>query len=210
MAYTEVIFDIETEKLFDQIPDRSRVADLGVSVVSAYKRKLDDGFNEIEGEMRTFWNPSQASRGPILSEIWEWVLDADRIIGFNSIRFDAPVLDPHLAGDFGRLPHFDMLDKVKEVLGHRLSLDALAKATLGSSKFADGLAAVDWWNAGDESSLKNLQKYCEIDVEVTKKIYDVGLKKGKLKYRDKWNELQEVEVDFSHPMKEENPQLGLF
>lgn len=67
-----------------------------------------------------------------------------------------------------RLKHFDILEKVRGVLGHRLSLDALAKETLGETKMANGLAAVDWWQAGDEESLEKLQRYCEMDVEVTK------------------------------------------
>lgn len=52
--YREVIFDIETKKLFDQIEDRQRIEDLGVSVVSAYRRVLDDSYMEIEGEMASF------------------------------------------------------------------------------------------------------------------------------------------------------------
>ena len=208
--YTEVFFDIETEKLFDQLKDRTKMADLGVSVVSAYKRKIDMNNREVEGEMRTFWNPVMKERGPVLAEFWDWVIDADRVIGFNSFRFDAPILTPHLPGDFMRMNHFDILDKVKEVLGHRLSLDAIVKETLGKKKLADGLAAVDWWQYGDEESLKKLKDYCEMDVEVTKQIYDFGLRGKKLKYRSRWNEPMEFEVDFSYPIREESPQLGLF
>lgn len=207
--YREVIFDIETKKLFDQIEDRQRIEDLGVSVVSAYRRVLDDSYMEIEGEMASFWDEGMQGRRK-LGELWEWLVNADRVIGFNSIKFDAPVLNPHMEGDVMRLKHFDILEKVRGVLGHRLSLDALAKETLGETKMANGLAAVDWWQAGDEESLEKLQRYCEMDVEVTKKLYDVGLREGRLKYMSKWNEPKEIEVDFSYPKKEEEPQLGLF
>ena len=207
--YREVIFDIETKKLFDQIEDRQRIEDLGVSVVSAYRRVLDDSYMEIEGEMASFWDEGMQGRRK-LGELWEWLVNADRVIGFNSIKFDAPVLNPHMEGDVMRLKHFDILEKVRGVLGHRLSLDALAKETLGETKMANGLAAVDWWQAGDEESLDKLQRYCEMDVEVTKKLYDVGLREGRLKYMSKWNEPKEIEVDFSYPKKEEEPQLGLF
>ncbi len=207
--YREVIFDIETKKLFDQIEDRQRIEDLGVSVVSAYRRVLDDSYMEIEGEMASFWDEGMQGRRK-LGELWEWLVNADRVIGFNSIKFDAPVLNPHMEGDVMRLKHFDILEKVRGVLGHRLSLDALAKETLGETKMANGLAAVDWWQAGDEESLEKLQRYCEMDVEVTKKLYDVGLKEGRLRYMSKWNEPKEIEVDFSYPKKEEEPQLGLF
>lgn len=207
--YREVIFDIETKKLFDQIEDRQRIEDLGVSVVSAYRRVLDDSYMEIEGEMASFWDEGMQGRRK-LGELWEWLVNADRVIGFNSIKFDAPVLNPHMKGDVMRLKHFDILEKVRGVLGHRLSLDALAKETLGETKMANGLAAVDWWQAGDEESLEKLQRYCEMDVEVTKKLYDVGLREGRLKYMSKWNEPKEIEVDFSYPKKEEESQLGLF
>jgi DEAD/DEAH box helicase domain-containing protein len=207
--YREVIFDIETKKLFDQIEDRQRIEDLGVSVVSAYRRVLDDSYMEIEGEMASFWDEGMQGRRK-LGELWEWLVNADRVIGFNSIKFDAPVLNPHMEGDVMRLKHFDILEKVRGVLGHRLSLDALAKETLGETKMANGLAAVDWWQAGDEESLEKLQRYCEMDVEVTKRLYDVGLREGRLKYMSKWNEPKEIEVDFSYPKKEEESQLGLF
>lgn len=207
--YREVIFDIETKKLFDQIEDRQRIEDLGVSVVSAYRRVLDDSYMEIEGEMASFWDEGMQGRRK-LGELWEWLVNADRVIGFNSIKFDAPVLNPHMEGDVMRLKHFDILEKVREVLGHRLSLDALAKETLGETKMANGLAAVDWWQAGDEESLEKLQRYCEMDVEVTKRLYDVGLREGRLKYMSKWNEPKEIEVDFSYPKKEDESQLGLF
>lgn len=208
--YKEVIFDIETQKLFDQIPDRERIEDLGVSVVSAYRRVLDGNYREVEGEMASFWDESAPGERRRVGELWEWLVDADRVIGFNSIRFDAPIINPYMQGDVNKLNHFDVLEKVRVVLGHRLSLDALAKETLGASKMADGLAAVDWWQAGDDESLANLQKYCEMDVEVTKNLYDVGLREGRFKYVSKWNEPKEFEVDFSYPKKQDEAQLGLF
>jgi len=207
--YREVIFDIETKKLFDQIEDRQRIEDLGVSVVSAYRRVLDGNYEEIEGEMASFWDEGMRGRRG-LGGLWEWLVSADRVIGFNSVKFDAPILNQYIEGDVMRLKHFDILEKVRGVLGHRLSLDALAKETLGETKMANGLAAVDWWQAGDEESLAKLQRYCEMDVEVTKRLYDVGLREGRLKYMSKWNEPKEVEVDFSYPKREEEPQLGLF
>lgn len=199
----EVIFDIETKKLFDQIADRRDLGLLGVSIVSAYRRKLDENLNEVEGEMKSFYETE-------LSELWEWFGRADRIIGFNSLGFDVPVLAAVAERDLFKLPHFDVLEKVKNVLGHRLSLDAIAKETLGETKMANGLAAVDWWNAGDPESLAKLKMYCEMDVMVTKKVYDFGLKEKKLKFKDKWNEIREFGVDFSHPVRIDEPQLQLF
>lgn len=199
----EVIFDVETRKLFDQIADRNDLSLLGVSIVSAYRRKINEEQIELEGEIKSFWVDDLAVLG-------EWFSQADRVIGFNSLKFDVPVLKPHFDIDLRKLPHFDILDKVKESLGFRISLDAIAKETLQETKMANGLAAVDWWNEGSKESLNKLRQYCEMDVLVTKKIYDFGLKNGYLKFKDKWNELREFEVDFSYPKIQEEPQLGLF
>lgn len=201
----EVIFDIETKKLFDQIPDPEKIEDLGVSVVSAYRRVLDHNNGiELEGEMKSFWESD-------MEELKKWFFGADRIIGFNSLKFDVPVIASLVGGrDFIKLPHFDILEKVREVLGFRVGLNALAKETLGEKKLADGLMAVEWWNKGDEESLKKLKEYCEMDVLVTKKIYDHVFRGGKLRFMNKWNELKEFEVDFSYPKKKDEAQLGLF
>lgn len=211
--FTEVIFDVETQKLFDEIEDRSKMADLGVSVVSAYKRKIDAQGEEKEGEMRSFWTPDMEIEGlgeQGFDELWSWFEGADRIIGFNSLGFDVPILDSLYPRDLFKLSHFDILEKIKEKLGHRLSLDAIAKESLDQSKMAVGIDAVLWWKKGDVESLDKLKKYCEVDVEVTKKVYDKALREGNLRYKNKWNEIKEVDLDFKYPEKEEDSQLGLF
>lgn len=202
--YHEIIFDIETKKLFDQLEDPTILPDLGVSIVSVYRRVLDENFNEVEGEMKSYWEQDL----PLMFPLFE---DADRIIGFNSVKFDAPVIAPFYSPrDFLKLPHFDILARVKDVLGHRLSLDSLASQTLGESKLANGLDAVDWWNAGDAESLAKLKKYCEQDVAVTTKLYDHALKNGRLSFKNKWNEIKDFEIDFSYPRPEPQAQMGLF
>lgn len=97
-------------------------------------------------------------------------------------------------------------------MGHRLSLDAIAKETLGKTKSGVGTQAVEWWKTKDEKSLDLLKEYCEMDVLVTKEVYDFGLENKKLKFMDKWNELREVEVDFSYNKSdpESETQMGLF
>lgn len=211
----EVVFDIETMNLFGD-NGATEPAQLGVSIVSAYRREIDENGNEISGVMKSFWDPNAKNidGGELgLSGLWDWFGEADRIIGFNSLGFDVPALAPVFAPNnvFG-LPHFDILDKVRNVLGHRLSLDAIAKETLGYTKIDDGLNAVKYWRSQDPESMAKLRKYCEMDVVVTTDVYKYGLKNGRLKYKDKWNELREVEINFSYPKIEEKPevQMGLF
>jgi DEAD/DEAH box helicase domain-containing protein len=202
----EVIFDIETKKFFDEI-DARRPEDLGISIVSAYRREVDKDFKELSGEMKSFWEAD-------FDQMWSWFEEADRIIGYNSLGFDVPAVNAVYKGDFTKLKHFDVMKIIKDVFGHRIKLDSVAKETIGQGKIAAGGDAVMWWAKGDPESLANLKKYCEMDVEVTKGVYDFGLKNGRLKFKDHWNELREIEVDFSYP-KDEEPkkvelQMGLF
>lgn len=187
----EVIFDTETKKFFDDIEgyDPSK---LGVSITSVYWRRLDENLKEIEGKMRSFWERD-------FPEMFKLFEKADRIIGFNSLTFDVPALSPYLPAHWPKLKHFDILSEVKKVEGKRMSLDALAKATLGTKKNDNGVNAIKYWRAGDPESLAKLKKYCEMDVALTRDIYDHVLKNGFLKYIDFWNETHEVKLDFSYP-----------
>ena len=199
----EVIFDVETQKLFEEIEDFSPDK-LGLSIVSIYTRELNADFKETKGEIMSFWEKD-------LSGLWPYFQEADRIVGFNSIGFDTLVLQPYTQIPLAKLKHFDILAEVKKVLGHRLSLDALASQTLEAQKSDIGINAVKYWKAGDPESLAKLKSYCEQDVILTRDLYDHALHKKILKYKDKWNTLREVEVDFSYPKEETSQkQIGLF
>lgn len=208
MAF-ELFFDVETQKLFSDIASEDP-ADLGVSVASVYARELDHQGKEAQGFMKSFWHPS-AGLSPTLEEMWGLFEKADRIIGFNSKKFDVPALRPHYPKDLTSLPHFDMLEIIRNVLGRRISLDALAQDTLGVNKIDRGTNAVYYWANRTKDSLRKLQKYCESDVSLTRDLYDFGREKKHLKYMDtKWNRIETVQVDFSYPKPPEHPQIGLF
>ncbi len=202
MAKKEIFFDVETKKLFSEI-EREDPGLLGVSIVSVYERTIDGDSNEINGKIMSFWEKD-------FSQMFNLFSEADRIIGFNTIGFDVPALQPYTAIPLAKMPHFDIMYKFKEIAGHRISLDSLAKETLDKEKIDSGLNAVMYWKKGDPESLGKLQKYCEEDVIITKEIYDYGVKNKKLLYKDKWNTLREVEVDFSYPKEPEKAQIGLF
>jgi DEAD/DEAH box helicase domain-containing protein len=187
----EVIFDLETKKLFGEI-EGSDPADLEVSVVSLLVREVDESFNEVKSQLKSFWEED-------FDGIWDVFRGADRIVGFNSINFDVPALSPYANFPLNKLPHFDILEQVKNSLGRRVSLDAIAKESLQVEKTGTGLEAVEFWRKGDKQSLEMLRKYCEQDVEITRDVYDFGLREGFLKYKDKWNTPRKIEVDFSYP-----------
>ena len=186
----EVIFDVETKKFFDVVEDKNPAL-LGVSIVSLYERELDGQMGEIRGKMTSFWEKDFADMWPIFAK-------ANRIIGFNSLKFDVPALKPCAPANFSRLPHFDILDQVKRIAGHRVSLDAIAKETLGRYKIDSGANAIKYWHRGDPKSLALLKKYCEEDVRITKEIYDFVLANNYLMFKDHWNTARKVDLDFSY------------
>lgn len=197
----EVIFDLETQKLFSEVGsfDPSK---LGVSIMSLYIRDVGENQEEINGKLLSFWESE-------LSNAWDFFAKAKRVIGFNSVKFDAEALRPYAPTTFSRLPHFDILTYVRDKLGHALSLDAIATATLGREKTEVGTKAVHFWQTGQR---EKLQAYCETDVLLTRDIYDHGVKHKELKYRDKWNTLRTISVDFSYPkdVLDASRQIGLF
>jgi DEAD/DEAH box helicase domain-containing protein len=187
----EIIFDTETKKFFDEVGEYDP-SKLGVSITSVYSRTLDGNLKEIEGKMESFWEAD-------FPEMFKLFEKADRIIGFNSIGFDVPALSPYLPAHWPRLKHFDILGEIKKIEGKRMSLDSLAKATLGTKKNDNGVNAIKYWNTGDPESLAKLKKYCEMDVAITRDIYDHVIRGGALKYIDFWNEEHEIKLDFGYP-----------
>lgn len=200
----EVFFDVETKSLFRDIGS-SDPTGLGVSIVSVYRRTLDESLREIRGEMKSFWEHE-------LPEMWALFRDAARVIGFNTLKFDNPTLAPYAPADFETLPHFDIMAHVRQSLGRNLGLSALARYTLGTDKIDTGLNAVKYYRQGDAESLAKLKKYCEADVALTRDLYDYALAHKHLKYMDMWNTVKELPVDFSYPPEvlAAKAQMGLF
>ncbi len=201
---TEVIFDIETKRLFSEVEGNDPSL-LGVSIVGTYIRQVDDNQHEISGEMRSFWEED-------LTELWNIMKQAKRIIGFNTLKFDVPALLPYAPENFSKLPHFDIMMHVRAKLGHALSLSTLGKYTLGRDKIDVGTNAVVYWNQHDAESLKKLKDYCEADVWLTRDLYDYGVINRELKYIDNWNNVSSFAVDFSYPKEviDSTRQIGLF
>lgn len=202
--YTETIFDIETKSIFDDI-EGDNPADLGVSIVSVFQRTLDNNLSEISGKMYSFWEED-------FPKMWDLFNQSDRIIGFNSLHFDVPALMPLAPYDLKKLNHFDIMTHVKDALGFRIGLNAIAKETVNHQKVDHGLNAVKYWAEHTPESLSKLKIYCEADVMVTKEVYDYGLKNGHLKFMDKWNTVRQFPVDFSYPKVDTSTpvQVGLF
>lgn len=154
-----------------------------------------------KGEMKGFFEKDIPDLFPILEK-------ADVLIGFNCDSFDIQTLVPYYQGDVSTMPTLDIMMQIKKSAGHRIGLDAVAKETLGIGKTGNGLDAIKYYNS---QNWEALSKYCLQDVAVTRDVYDYGLSKGKVKFRNKWNRLIECPVDFSFtPQKKAGSQMSFF
>ncbi len=174
-----LVFDVETKKAFDEVggyyPEK-----LGVSIIGTYWR--DENGEEYVGYMEGNFSP-----------FWRKLETADLVVGFNIISFDYETLKPYYTGSFKQFPSLDIMLEMEKHLGHRVSLDAVAKETLGEQKNGHGLDAIRYYHDGDWESL---EKYCLQDVKVTKDIYDYGVANKVLRFKNKWNNIVEVPVIF--------------
>jgi DEAD/DEAH box helicase domain-containing protein len=119
---------------------------------------------------------------------------ADLVIGFNSKRFDYRVLSGYSGVDYRRkLDSLDLLEEIHARLGFRLSLDHLARQTLGESKSADGLQSLEWVKQG---RMDLVEEYCRHDVEILRDLYLHGRRMGFVCYADKQGCKVKLPVDW--------------
>lgn len=178
MAGKEIVLDIETQNTFQEVGSYDHTK-LLISVVGVYFYETDE---------------YRAYEVDELKELWPRLEHADRIIGYNSIGFDMPVMNNYYAGDLLKLPQLDILAEIHKALGFRLKLDDVAAASVGHRKSGHGLQAVEWWRNGEKDKVK---KYCLDDVKVTKDVYEYGLKYKALAYEDRLGQRKGIPVDFT-------------
>lgn len=189
----KIVLDLETQKDFAEVGGRGKPHLLRVSVAGIY--------SYAEDRYLTFWERDLPKLGEILAA-------ADQIIGFNIEQFDFAVLAPYLNFSFKQIPALDILAEIEKVLGHRVSLESVASATLGTGKTGSGLEAIRLWKLGQ---LEDLKRYCLNDVKLTKNIYDYGQKYGRILYQD-FFERREIPVNFPETVQRKNivRQASLF
>jgi DEAD/DEAH box helicase domain-containing protein len=74
-----------------------------------------------------------------------------------------------------------------------LSLDTLARATLGTTKTAGGVQSVEWFRKGE---LEKVAEYCKADVDITRRIYEFGRDNGFVHYYSKLGSKLKVAVNW--------------
>ena len=162
-----VFFDLETQKSDREVGGWEHKRDMQLSVAvtfstadNHYHVYLEEDVNALIDELK----------------------GADKIIGFNIIQFDYEVLSRYVSVNFLPSCSLDLMEAVVRHLGHRVSLDNLAQATLGSKKLcSSGLDAVRLFKEG---KIFDLLEYCQQDVKITKELFEYGVKNGFVFFTD--------------------------
>lgn len=155
-----VVIDFETQHVFREVG--GDIAKLKISVAGIYDYTTDSYHVFMEDE---------------INKIFPFLEGASQIIGFNSVHFDLPVLNPYYVGNLLDLPSLDLMHAVEKHLGHRVGLDDLLRETLGTKKEGHGLLAIEYYREGRFDELK---KYCLSDVRLTKDLYEYGKDNGRI------------------------------
>ena len=174
-----IYFDLETQKSADEVGGWGNIRDMRMSVGVTYSTARGD--YRIYGEDQ-------------VNDLIEELRRADLVVGFNHERFDYEVLAGHNPFfDPAQVPTLDMMVDLQKKLNHRLSLDAVANATLGVEKTAEGLQAIRWYREG---KLLEIAEYCCYDVKITKLVYEYGARHRQLFYKSRFNQRLAVPVDW--------------
>ncbi|MDD5262928.1 MAG: ribonuclease H-like domain-containing protein [Methylacidiphilales bacterium] len=179
MAKNIVYFDLETQKSAQEVGGWSHIRDMRLAIAVTYSTAR--GGYEIYNESRA---------GELVQELQR----ADHVVGFNILRFDYTVLEPYTCFDFSQVPTLDLMVSIEEKIGHRIGLDAVAEASLGINKTAEGMQAIKWWKEG---KLREIAEYCCYDVKATRLVHEFGAGTGKIYFESNRTKLkQEVPVDW--------------
>ena len=172
------VLDIETQLSAQEVGGWHHASRMRVSCVVLYDSKSDNFFEFVEGQV------------PMLMD---HLHQLDLVIGFNIKRFDYQVLSAYTELDLRQIPTLDILEKVKDQLGYRLSLDHLASVTLDAGKTADGLDALRWWQEG---KMAKILEYCRSDVAITRDLYRFGRKNRYLLFQNKAKHIVRLPVNW--------------
>ena len=159
-----VYFDLETQKSAAEVGGWANIRRMRLAVGVTY--------STATRQYETFL---EDAAGALVEEL----SGADVVVGFNVKRFDYTVLSPYTSVRLWQLPTFDMLEHVTRTLGFRLSLEALARATLNEAKSADGMQSLRWWKSG---RVDLIVEYCRKDVEITRRLHEYAREHGYLLY----------------------------
>jgi DEAD/DEAH box helicase domain-containing protein len=162
-----LVFDLETQRSAEDVGGWGFASKMGLALAVVY--------DVARGVYRTYYE----------ADVDRLLLDlafADRVVGFNIDRFDLAVLSGYTDRDLARIRTLDLLAEIHKSVGFRVSLNHLSEVNLGESKAGDGLQSLKWWKEG---RIDLIEHYCRKDVEVTRRLWEMGRAQGFLLHRDK-------------------------
>lgn len=206
-----LVFDLETQRSAQEVGGWDNIDEMKVSVGVIWDSAKEKFFTYYEEQVEQLIEHLKS--GPV-------------VIGYNHIGFDYKVLTGYYPKEeralrqkeFEELANLDLLLAIREVIGKKVKLDAVARPTLKVGKSADGLLALDWYKeylAGDESKLKMIADYCTQDVAVTRDVYLYGLEHGELLYQDREKGIRKFAITWFKENQAQGPaddheQLSFF
>jgi DEAD/DEAH box helicase domain-containing protein len=174
-----LVFDLETQRSAAEVGGWHNAHLMRISLAVIH--------DSLEQRFTTFFEGEVA-------QLLERLACADLVIGFNVRRFDYRVLRGYTDDDLSSLPTFDLLDEIHARLGFRLSLAHLGEETLGESKSADGLQALEWWKEG---RIDEIEEYCRRDVALLRDLFHHAHEHGHLLFRSRRGGRVRVPLRFS-------------
>ncbi len=172
------VLDIETRYSADEVGGWGRAHLMGISCAVLYDSAEDRHFTYFQEKT---------------GELVKHMTALDLVVGFNIKRFDYSVISGQVDFPFKSLPTLDILEDVHKHLGYRLSLEHIARVTLGIGKSADGLEALRWWKEG---KIDQIVAYCKTDVDITRQIYLFGQQNGYLLFQNKAGNTVRIPVNW--------------
>ncbi len=171
-----LFFDIETLRSAEDVGGWGKIDRMGCALAVCLDAR--------SGELRSYFESD-------VSRLVDELLAADRVVGFNSERFDLTVLEGYEGSRVRGVCSLDLLAEIKQRVGRRFSLAHLAEQTLGASKTADGLQSLEWVKQGRYDLI---EKYCRADVALTAALWAYGRHHGYLLCRSRDGHLGRVPV----------------
>jgi len=181
------VLDIETQKWAEEVKGGwNNIAGFGLAIAVCWHQTEDGGYFQPYQDNRASLEVTRKNKYKeyydllTSQQLIQDLYDVPKIITFNGIHFDYEVLRPYGLRPEKLYPKsFDILNKMQKVLGHRVSLESVAQATLGEGKGGSGTEAVKWFREG---KIDKVIEYCKKDVELTKRIYDFIRERGYAHY----------------------------
>ena len=179
-----VCFDIETQRLFQDVGGRRNLDRLGLAVAVTYDSTADRYDAWLEPQAADLIAKLRAAR---------------LVVGYNIIRFDYPVLQAYTDYPLSRLPTLDLITDLSRSTQVRPGLASVGQLTLGCDKSGDGLQAVEWFRAGQ---VDRVIAYCRDDVRLVRNLLGFALENGYLRCADRGRPIR-VSVDWARRLSNE-------